>query len=153
MINSPIVRKFGGCHRMRQQGPRNCGFSLLEILIVIALIAALAGASIVALDRLFGSGQEEVASIFVNQTIEPALMGYRLNMGSYPSTEEGLAALLQAPAGAGDRWRGPYLEKKPIDPWGNPYQYRYPGVRNPNKYDVWSFGPDGVESARDIGNW
>lgn len=128
-------------------------FTILEILIVIALIAALAGASIVALNKLFGGGQEQVAEIFVNEGVDPALMAYRLNIGRYPTTAEGLAALRTAPSGVGDRWKGPYIEQDAIDPWMNPYQYRYPGTRNPDKYDIWSLGPDGVESGDDIGNW
>ncbi len=129
------------------------GFTLLEIIIVIGLIAALAGMAIVGLDKIFGGGQEEVAKIFVNQTVNAPLMAYRLNVGSYPSTQEGLAALMTSPAGVSAKWKGPYLEKEAVDPWQNPYQYRFPGTKNPAKYDVWSYGPDGVESADDIGNW
>lgn len=129
------------------------GFTLIEILIVIALIAMLAGASIVALDKLFGGGQESIAQTFVDTTGPTALMAYRLNMGSYPTTDQGLAALLTAPGNAGSRWKGPYLKKAPLDPWGNPYQYRQPGTHNEDTYDLWSFGPDGKEGADDIGNW
>ena len=60
------------------------------------------------------------------------------------------------PAGKESRWKGPYLEEVPLDPWKQPYQYRYPGSKNINGargYDVWSLGPDGTESADDIGNW
>lgn len=129
------------------------GFSLLEILIVIALIAMLAGVTIVAVEQLFGGGQESIAQTFVDTTAPTALMAYRLNMGGYPTTDQGLAALRTAPSNAGNRWKGPYLKKDPLDPWGNPYQYRSPGTRNPNLYDIWSLGPDGTESGDDIGNW
>jgi len=79
-------------------------------------------------------------------------------VGDYPSTAEGLQALVTAPAGKADRWRGPYVvgDKTKIftDPWGTPYQYRYPGIHNKNKPDVWSKGPDGRNgTADDIGNW
>ncbi|MBC2592727.1 type II secretion system major pseudopilin GspG [Ruficoccus amylovorans] len=137
----------GLCRKVRR------GFTLIEILIVIALIAMLAGASIVALDQLFGGGQESIAQTFVETTGPTALMAYRLNMGGYPTTEQGLAVLRTAPANAGSRWKGPYLKKEPLDPWGNPYQYRQPGTHNENGYDLWSLGADGKEGSDDIGNW
>ncbi len=128
------------------------GFTLIEILIVIALIAMLAGSAIVGLNSLFSGGQENVAQTFVDTTGKTALMSYRIAVGRYPTTEQGLAALRTAPEGA-TGWKGPYLERDPIDPWQKPYQYRQPGVHNKDSYDLWSFGPDGVESDDDIGNW
>mgnify|MGYP001127040337 CR=1 FL=1 len=129
------------------------GFSLIEMLIVIALIAMLAGLVVTNLDKLFGGGQEKIARIFVKESIKAPLFQFRTDMGNYPTTEQGLQALYTAPSGAGDRWRGPYVEELPRDPWENPYQYRSPGERNPDKYDIWSLGPDGKKSDDDIGNW
>ena len=129
------------------------GFTLIEILIVIALIAMLAGAAIVGLNNLFSGGQESVAQTFIDTTGDTALLAYRVNVGSYPTTEQGLAALRSAPEGV-KGWKGPYLKKDPVDPWNKPYQYRYPATHNKDAdYDLWSFGPDGVESGDDIGNW
>mgnify|MGYP006076611719 FL=1 len=135
---------------------RQSGFSLIEILIVIALIAVLATVAIGNLGGIFSGQQDKVADIFVNQTLDTALVPYRLDVGNYPTTEEGLAALIKAPAGKAAKWRGAYLKELPLDPWDNPYQYRYPGSKNINAargYDAWSWGPDGTESADDIGNW
>lgn len=141
------------CEKQLPSKPSRRAFSLIEILIVIGLIAALAAVMIANLDRIFGSGQEEVAKIFVTQTIKAPLTAYKLHMRTYPTTEQGLQALLTPPEGAGDRWKGPYLTEPPIDPWGTPYQYRYPGIKNPGGYDVWSLGPDKTDNEKVIGNW
>jgi general secretion pathway protein G len=131
---------------------RTSGFSLIEILIVIALVAVLATLSIGKLDTIFGGQQEKTASMFVKSSVKAPLIAYRLDIGSYPSTEEGLAALMKAPNGKETKWKGPYVEQTPIDPWGNPYNYQYPGAKNVSgvrSYDIWTLGPDGTE----IGNW
>ncbi|HCJ11848.1 MAG: type II secretion system protein GspG [Verrucomicrobia bacterium GWF2_51_19] len=129
------------------------GMSLIEILIVLALIAVIATLVITNVQGLFSGGQEDVARLWVNESIETPLAAYRIHVGTYPSTDEGLQALVTAPEGKEDRWRGPYLKKMPVDPWKNPYQYRFPGEKNKTKYDVWSRGPDGIDSDDDIGNW
>lgn len=144
--------------KQKYPSDRKGGFSLIEILIVIALIAVLATVAIGNLGGIFGGQQEKVADIFVNQTIKTGLVPYRLDVGNYPSNEEGLKALVKAPAGKEGKWKGPYLEatEVPLDPWDKPYKYKFPGSKNVNGargYDIWSLGPDGVESADDIGNW
>lgn len=130
-------------------------FTILEVLVVLFILGMLVTVLFRNADKIIGQGSESVASIFVNESIRTPLMSYRMHMSRYPTTEEGLQALATAPASNADRWRGPYVEggKIPLDPWGNPYQYRYPGVKNTGGYDVFSFGPDGVESADDVGNW
>lgn len=133
---------------------RRSGFTLVEILLVFALIGILAVVLIQNADVILGGGKEDGAKLFVENTIAVPLTAYNKDVGNYPSTEEGLQALIQAPAGKQGRWRGPYLRNLPEDPWGNPYQYRAPGTRNPRSYDIWSNGPDGQSgTADDIGNW
>jgi general secretion pathway protein G len=132
------------------------GLTLVEILIVIAIIATLATVAIGNLGGIFSGQQDKIASIFVKQTAKLVLTNYKLDVGSYPTTEQGLKALTQAPAGKESRWNGPYVDEPPVDPWGNAYKYSYPGSKNINKsdgYDIWSLGQDGVQSADDIGNW
>ena len=133
-------------------------FTLLEILVVLAIIGLLAGLAVSNSDKIFGHSQEAVARIFVRDSLKTSLVRYRIDLGDYPSTAEGMQALLSAPANKGDRWRGPYIDspgnKLPVDPWGEPYQYRYPGTKNKGGYDLFSKGPDKVEgSDDDIGNW
>ena len=132
------------------------GFSLIEILLVIGLIAILLSLTIAAVGGIFEDNAEQVAEIYVKQTMKGPLLQYKLKIGSYPTTEQGLQALLKAPAGKESNWSGPYVDELPSDPWKNEYQYRFPGTKNPSGargYDVWSLGADGVESADDIGNW
>jgi general secretion pathway protein G len=76
------------------------------------------------------------------------------DMGRYPTTDEGLAVLVKAPVKDAVRWKGPYLKYDlPTDPWGNPYHYRFPAVKSSAAFDIWSSGPDGIESSDDVGNW
>lgn len=132
---------------------RKAGFSLIEILVVIALLAMLLGLVVTNFDTIFAENNVKIADAYVNSSLKVPLTQYKISMGNYPTTEEGLQALLKAPAGKEARWKGPYVDKLSEDPWGNTYQYRFPGTHNANGYDLWSYGPDGVESADDIGNW
>jgi general secretion pathway protein G len=89
--------------------------------------------------------------------LETALDRFFINMDRHPTTEEGLRVLVEAPAGDATKWRGPYIKQLRPDPWGFPYQYKFPGTRHPSSFDVWSRGADkadgGEGDAADIGNW
>ena len=133
-------------------------FTLLEILVALAIVGLLAGLAISNSDKIFGQSQEAVARVFVRDSLKTALVRYRIDLGDYPSTNEGLAALLAAPAGKAERWRGPYIEapgnRAPTDPWGEAYRYRFPGTKNTGGYDLYSVGPDKTDGTEDdIGNW
>lgn len=133
-------------------------FTLIEVIVMVGILALLATLLITKTEGIFTGGQETVAKIFVRDSLKTALERYRLDTGSYPSTAEGLGALMVAPANASTNWRGPYAEtpgnKPPLDPWGEPYQYRLPGTHNKTGYDLFSKGIDKTEgTADDIGNW
>jgi general secretion pathway protein G len=131
-------------------------FTLLEILVVLAIIGLLAGLAITNVDKIFGDAQGSTTRMQVRESMRAPLMSYRISMGDFPSTSEGLQALVTPPASKADRWRGPYVEppKVPIDHWGEPLQYEYPGKRNKTSYDLWSKGPDKQTGTDDdIGNW
>jgi general secretion pathway protein G len=131
------------------------GFTLLEIMVVLAIIGLLVSLAVSNLDKILGQSKVQTAEIFVRQSMKVPLTSYRIAMGDFPSTAEGLQALVTAPANKADRWRGPYLQdgKLPLDPWLHQYQYRCPGTHNKESYDLFSFGPDGQESEDDINNW
>ena len=92
----------------------------------------------------------------IKNVFKLGLVPYRLDTGSYPTTDEGLVALLHSPNGKENEWKGPYLKELPLDAWNRPYQYKFPGEKNINGqrgYDLWSWGPDGIPSEDDITNW
>jgi general secretion pathway protein G len=133
---------------------RKHGFTLIELMLVVIIIGALAA---MVVPRFAGRSEQakiSVAKADIHANISSALDLYELDNGRYPTTEQGLNALRTKPTGFPEavNWNGPYLRKEPMDPWGNPYQYRYPGTHSFD-YDLYSMGPDGVESNDDIGNW
>ncbi|WP_068809331.1 type II secretion system major pseudopilin GspG [Thauera phenolivorans] len=130
------------------------GFTLLELLVVMVIIGLLAGYVGPRFFSQIGKSEVNTARAQID-AFEKALDQYRLDVGRYPATEQGLAALMQAPAGV-SRWAGPYLKKAvPADPWGQPYQYRQPGEHG--EFDLLSWGADGKPGGEgidaDIGNW
>jgi general secretion pathway protein G len=131
------------------------GFTLIEIMVVMAIIAMLAAMVGPRLIRQQEKAAVKAAAAQVER-LGTALDTFRLDMGRYPSGQEGLGALNQAPSGA-SRWDGPYLNKDvPLDPWSNPFQYRSPGGGG-RPYDLFSFGADGAPGGdgdgRDITSW
>lgn len=142
--------------RHSKSSRRDRGFTLMEILVVLAILGLLAGLAINQLGNTWENAKRDTAKLFVNTSIKVPLFSYRGDMGDYPSTQDGLQALVAPPASKADRWRGPYVEpaKVPVDPWGEPYQYAFPGVHNKRGYDLWSNGPDKQSGTEDdIGNW
>ncbi|HYW09776.1 MAG TPA: type II secretion system major pseudopilin GspG [Longimicrobium sp.] len=127
----------------RRRGPG--GFTLIEMLVVLVIIAVLAAVVGPEIFRNVGDANASAARSQI-EMLGLALDQYRLDNGSYPSSEQGLAALRSAPVtGEAPRnWRGPYLRRAlPGDPWGRPYLYVAPGRENPTGYDLASLGKDG----------
>jgi general secretion pathway protein G len=140
--------------RLQRRRPR-AAFTLLEMLLVIALLGLLATVAVVKFAGVDENARIDLARTFVNTSADAALLSFKQHTGSYPTTDQGLRALITAPESSSGRWRGPYIKGRdvPVDPWKRPYQYRYPGSKNTGSYDLYSWGPDGVESQDDIGNW
>ena len=134
---------------------RSRGFTLDELLVVLAILSLIMVIAVPQAIKFLGGAQHDAAAIQVER-LSGILDLYRLDVGNYPSDGEGLDALLSRPAGA-ERWNGPYVKKAEqlIDPWGNPYVYRYPGEHG--EYDLYSLGKDGREGgegdAADLTNW
>jgi general secretion pathway protein G len=141
---------------------RDRGFTLIEIMAVVLIIGLLTGLVGVAVFGQFDTAKVRTARAQIDGGLKSALEAYRMDNGRYPTTEQGLDALVHRPTIAPEpnRWNPDgYLDADavPLDPWGNPYQYQSPGTRNPRKFDIWSFGadgsPGGEENDADIGNW
>ena len=136
------------------------GFTLIEIMVVVVIIGVLG--AIVVPQFMSRPDQAKVTAAKTEvQAIATSLEMYRLDNAYYPSTQQGLEALVQRPGGtpAARNWNPQgYLKSLPVDPWGTPYQYLNPGARAANGgYDLYSLGSDGVSGgeghAADIGNW
>ena len=130
------------------------GFTLVEIMLVVIIIAALAA---MVVPRLVGRSDQakvSVAKSDLESHLATALKLYELDNGNFPSTAQGLSALRVKPATspAPRNWNGPYIEKDPTDPWGNAYEYASPGKHRPD-YDLYSKGKDQNSADDDISNW
>ena len=141
-----------GASRPPSRVPHHAGFTLVELLLVLVILATLAA---IVLPRFTGTSQRARTTAAVTQisTFKTALNAYEVDMGNYPRS---LNDLLVRPQNAGQNWHGPYLDSDtiPKDPWGNDYIYTFPGKHNPSSFDIMSAGPDGqVGTSDDICNW
>lgn len=130
------------------------GFTLVEMVLVLGIIALLVGAGIVSLIGVLDTGKSGRVKGDLN-TLTAALRAYETENMFLPTTEQGIMALVERPTSrpAPTNWH-PFLKKLILDPWGNPYHYRRPGQKDKGGFDVFSAGPDGqAGTADDIGNW
>lgn len=149
-----LISRMNKHKQLTRRHPAMTGYTLMELLIVITIIGVLLGIAVVNLrgtpdEARIASAQQEI------RTMELALDMYRMHNAVYPSTEQGLKALVEKPAEARKWQAGGYLKTKtvPTDPWGNPYRYLNPGTHG-NDLDIFSAGPDQRENTQDdIGNW
>lgn len=140
-----------GKYRRRRQG----AFTLIELLVVLVILGLLAGLVGPRVMKHLGESKTKAAALQIEQ-LGAALDAYRLEVGSYPSQQEGLIALVEKPANVA-AWNGPYLRKPrlPPDPWGREFQYRNPGQHG--EFDIYTLGADDAEGGegenRDVGSW
>ena len=145
----PIDFAGDAAHRIGLKGHRKSAiekaFTLVEMLLVVMIIGILAA---LVIPKIVGrSEQARTTAAFadINGGIKAALGAYEVDNGFFPKS---LQDLLVQPSNA-KNWHGPYLDKTPVDPWGNPYIYYFPGKHNPGSYDLLSVGPDGKEGTDD----
>jgi general secretion pathway protein G len=140
---------------------RRQGFTLVEIMAVVVIMGLLAGLVGTAVVSNMNKARQQTAATQIKQ-LASALTFYQMDNGRFPTTDQGLQALVEKPSGAPEprNYRpGGYLDAKsvPKDPWGGAYQYLSPGQQNPQSFDLWSLGDDGAPggegTAEDLGNW
>ncbi len=142
------------CRNTFKRRRRERGVTLIELMVVLVIIGLIAAFAVPQVLKVLDSARQDSARIQI-QALGGALDFYRLDTGSYPG-HEGLSALVEEPSGA-ERWNGPYIKSADslIDPWGRPYEYRYPGDNG--EYDLYSLGADGAVGGdgedADITNW
>ncbi len=141
----------------RTEGRRG-GFTLIEIMAVVLIIGLLTTLVGIAIVPQIDKSRVSTARVQVRM-LDAAIETYRMDSAVFPTTEQGLDALVREPADARNYQTGGYLRQRriPVDPWGNAYQYESPGQHNDHSYDLWSFGSDGAPGGEgndaDIGNW
>jgi general secretion pathway protein G len=136
------------------------GFTLMEVMLVLMILVIIAGMAVTALAPMRRRALIRAADAQI-QAFRGPLQAYEMDVGEYPSTSQGLDALLAPPSDLAnqDKWYGPYLEargnKIPLDPWGNEYMYEYPGKNQEQDLpDIWSMGPDRQDGTDDdVCNW
>ena len=130
------------------------GFTLMELLVVLAILGLLMGLVGPRVLNQLGGAKTDTAALQIKD-LEQSLEMYKLDVGRFPTTDQGLDALMQAPAGVVG-WNGPYLKSEvPVDPWRYEYHYKYPGEHA--ELDIYSYGQDGSPGGEgedaDVGNW
>jgi general secretion pathway protein G len=131
------------------------GFTLLELLVVLVILGLLAGVIGPQVMKHVGTSKSKTATVQIEE-LGTAVEMYRLEVGSYPTTAQGLVVLVQRPAGV-EQWNGPYLRKPvvPKDPWGRDYRYRHPGEHG--TFDIYTLGADNADGGEgesaDVVNW
>ncbi|MBI4839103.1 MAG: type II secretion system major pseudopilin GspG [Nitrospirae bacterium] len=148
-INNPKSRDSVHLLRITHYASRitHHGFTLIELMVVMIILGLLAAIVVPKFIGKVGPAKQKAAQAQI-ELLGTALDSFHLDVGRYPTTAEGLQALITRPAGADD-WKGPYLKKQeiPLDPWGNPYHYDSPGSRG--EYDLYSYGADNSEGGSD----
>lgn len=131
---------------MKKRVHNRIGFTLIELLLVLVILAVLAA---LVIPKFTGRSQQarDTAAKTDLSRIASAIAAFEIEAGRFPTSEEGIGALITQPAGV-TNWTQAF-SRMPMDPWGNPYQYRYPGQDNPTGFDLYSFGADGREGTDD----
>jgi general secretion pathway protein G len=145
------------CFAVRDRANRRpvAGFTLIELLVVLVILGLLAGLVGPQVMRYLGESKTKTAALQIKD-LSAALDLYRIDIGSYPSTDQGLSSLVDKP-GSVANWHGPYVRSNelPQDPWGRDYQYRFPGEHG--EFDLWTDGADGRPGGsgdnQDVTSW
>jgi general secretion pathway protein G len=149
------LRQFIASRRRPGDRSGEAGFTLIELLVVLAILGLIAAIATPQVLKHLGKAKTDAAKVEI-RTIGSALELFALDVGRFPSTQEGLSALVERPAGL-NRWNGPYIRAKsaPIDAWGRPYLYRSPGEHG--DYDLYTLGADGAPGGdgdnQDVVSW
>jgi general secretion pathway protein G len=154
-MSSRFIVLRGRLRRSRPNRRLEAGFTLVELLVVMVILVLLAGLVAPRVMGYLSSSRTKTAKVQI-ESLSTSLELFKLDMGHYPTEQEGLNALVERPSNPG-RWNGPYLQKNkvPLDPWGQPYRYQYPGRHG--AFDIFSLGadnqPGGEGENQDVTSW